>query len=156
MKRLSCFLVLVVFCLSIFAISVNPSMDGRAVVADAGIFPPGGYYGRAPGYLPGDTVVVTNHNNGFSIDVLILGTYDAYEGIAILLSPEAADKLQIVKGKDVYVKVQKKQPISYEEAVATSRNKKATQSQIVDTDKDSSVLPGQTEQLVNDVIASKN
>ena len=156
MKRLSCFLVLVVFCLSIFAISVNPSMDGRAVVADAGIFPPGGYYGRAPGYLPGDTVVVTNHNNGFSIDVLILGTYDAYEGIAILLSPEAADKLQIVKGKDVYVKVQKKQPIPYEEAVATSRNKKATQSQIVDTDKDSSVLPGQTEQLVNDVIASKN
>ena len=118
MKRLSCFAVLVVFCLSIFAISVNPSMDGRAVVADAGVFPPGGYYGRAPGYLPGDTVVVTNHNNGFSIDVLILGTYDAYEGIAILLSPEAADKLQIVKGKDVYVKVQKKQPISYEEAVA--------------------------------------
>ena len=154
MKRLSCFAVLVVFCLSIFAISVNPSMDGRAVVADAGVFPPGGYYGRAPGYLPGDTVVVTNHNNGFSIDVLILGTYDAYEGIAILLSPEAADKLQIVKGKDVYVKVQKKQPISYEEAVATSKNKKVNQ--VVDTDKDSSVLPGETEQLVNNVIASKN
>ena len=155
MKRLSCFAVLLVFCFSIFAISVNPSMDGRAVVADSGVFPPGGYYGRAPGYLPGDTVVVTNHNNGFSIDVLILGTYDAYEGIAILLSPEAADKLQIVKGKDVYVKVQKKQPISYEEAVATSRNKKIEEKQALDTDKDSSVLPGQTEQLVNDVIASK-
>ena len=154
MKRLTCFAVLLVFCLSIFAISVNPSMDGRAVVADEGVFPPGGYYGRAPGYLPGDTVVVTNHNNGFSIDVLILGTYDAYEGIAILLSPEAADKLQIVKGKDVYVKVQKKQPMSYEEAVATSKNKKANQ--VIDTDKDSSVLPGETEQLVNDVIASKN
>ena len=156
MKRLSCFAVLVVFCLSIFAISVNPSMDGRAVVADPGIFPPGGYYGRAPGYLPGDTVVVTNHNNGFSIDVQILGTYDAYEGIAILLSQEAADKLQIVKGKDVYVKVQKKQPISYEEAVATSRNKKASQSPVVDTDKDSSVLPGETEELVNEAIASKD
>ena len=154
MKKLSCFAVLVVFCLSIFAFSVNPSMDGRAVVADSGVFPPGGYYGRAPGYLPGDTVVVTNHNNGFTIDVLILGTYDAYEGIAILLSPEAADKLQIVKGKDVYVKVQKKQPISYEEAVATSKNKKANQ--VVDTDKDSSVLPGETEELVNNVIASKN
>ena len=154
MKKLSCFAVLVVFCLSIFAFSVNPSMDGRAVVADSGVFPPGGYYGRAPGYLPGDTVVVTNHNNGFSIDVLILGTYDAYEGIAILLSPEAAEKLQIVKGKDVYVKVQKKQPISYEEAVATSKNKKANQ--VVDTDKDSSVLPGETEELVNNVIASKN
>ena len=156
MKKLSCFAILVVFCLSIFAISVNPSMDGRAVVADSGIFPPGGYYGRAPGYLPGDTVVVTNHNNGFSIDVLILGTYDAYEGIAILLSPEAAEKLQIVKGKDVYVKVQKKQPISYEEAVATSRNKKASQNTSVDTDKDSSVLPGVTEELVNEAIASKN
>ena len=129
-------------------------MDGRAVVADAGVFPPGGFYGRAPGYLPGDTVIVTNHSNGFSIDVLILGSYDAYEGIAILLSPEAAEKLQIIKGKDVYVKVQKKQPISYEEAVATSRNKKAEQKQSVDTDKDSSVLPGDTEQLVNEVIES--
>lgn len=154
MKRLSCIAVLVLFCISIFAISVNPSMDGRAVVADAGVFPPGGFYGRAPGYLPGDTVIVTNHSNGFSIDVLILGSYDAYEGIAILLSPEAAEKLQIIKGKDVYVKVQKKQPISYEEAVATSRNKKAEQKQSVDTDKDSSVLPGDTEQLVNEVIES--
>ncbi len=154
MKRLSCFIVLIVFCLSIFAISVNPSMDGRAVVADSGIFPPGGYYGKAPGYLPGDTVVVTNHNNGFSIDVLILGTYDAYEGIAILLSPEAADKLNIEKGKDVYVKVQKKQPIPYEEAVATSRNKKPSQQQALDTDKDSRVLPGESEELVQNALES--
>ncbi len=154
MKRLSCITVLVVFCFSIFALSVNPSMDGRAIVADNGIFPPGGYYGRAPGYLPGDTVVVTNHSNGFSIDVLILGSYDAYEGIAILLSPEAAEKLQIVKGKDVYVKVQKKQPIPYEEAVATSRNKRIKEKQAIDTDKDSSVLPGETEDLVNEVISS--
>ena len=98
MKKLSFLVALVITCSLVFAFSVNPSMDGRAVVADNGVFPPGGYYGRAPGYLPGDTVIVTNHSNGFSIDVLILGSYDAYEGIAILLSPEAADKLQIQKG----------------------------------------------------------
>lgn len=154
MKKISFLVSLILICSFVFAISVNPSLDGRAIVADNGVFPPGGYYGRAPGYLPGDTVIVTNHSNGFSIDVLILGSYDAYEGIAILLSPEAADKLQITKGKDVYVKVQKKQPIPYEEAVATSRNKKITEKQDIDTDKNSSVLPGETEQLLQDVVAS--
>lgn len=154
MKKSLCYVLIALLSCTIFALSVNPSMDGRAVVADNGVFPPGGYYGRAPGYLPGDTVIVTNHTNGFSIDVLILGSYDAYEGIAILLSPEAAEKLQIVKGKDVYVKVQKKQPIPYEEAVATSRNKKITEKQAIDTDKDSSVLPGETEKLLNDVVSS--
>lgn len=154
MKKSLCYVLIALLSCTIFALSVNPSMDGRAVVADNGVFPPGGYYGRAPGYLPGDTVIVTNHTNGFSIDVLILGSYDAYEGIAILLSPEAAEKLQIVKGKDVYVKVQKKQPIPYEEAVATSRNKKITEKQAIDTDKDSSVLPGETEKLINDVVSS--
>lgn len=154
MKKSLCYVLIALLSCTIFALSVNPSMDGRAVVADNGVFPPGGYYGRAPGYLPGDTVIVTNHTNGFSIDVLILGSYDAYEGIAILLSPEAAEKLQIVKGKDVYVKVQKKQPIPYEEAVATSRNKKITEKQAIDTDKNSSVLPGETEKLINDVVSS--
>lgn len=154
MKKSLCYVLIALLSCTVFALSVNPSMDGRAVVADNGVFPPGGYYGRAPGYLPGDTVIVTNHTNGFSIDVLILGSYDAYEGIAILLSPEAAEKLQIVKGKDVYVKVQKKQPIPYEEAVATSRNKKITEKQAIDTDKDSSVLPGETEKLINDVVSS--
>ena len=154
MKKLSFLVALVITCSLVFAFSVNPSMDGRAVVADNGVFPPGGYYGRAPGYLPGDTVIVTNHSNGFSIDVLILGSYDAYEGIAILLSPDAAEKLQIVKGKDTYVKVQKKQPIPYEEAVATSRNKKPSKQQAVDTDKDSRVLPGESEELVQNVLES--
>ncbi len=154
MKKSLCYVLIALLSCTVFALSVNPSMDGRAVVADNGVFPPGGYYGKAPGYLPGDTVIVTNHTNGFSIDVLILGSYDAYEGIAILLSPEAAEKLQIVKGKDVYVKVQKKQPIPYEEAVATSRNKKITEKQAIDTDKDSSVLPGETEKLINDVVSS--
>lgn len=154
MKKSLCYVLIALLSCTIFALSVNPSMDGRAVVADNGVFPPGGYYGKAPGYLPGDTVIVTNHTNGFSIDVLILGSYDAYEGIAILLSPEAAEKLQIVKGKDVYVKVQKKQPIPYEEAVATSRNKKITEKQAIDTDKDSSFLPGETEKLINDVVSS--
>ena len=63
MKKLSFLVALVITCSLVFAFSVNPSMDGSAVVADNGVFPPGGYYGRAPGYLPGDTVIVTNHSN---------------------------------------------------------------------------------------------
>ena len=136
----------------VFAQSVNPSLDGRAIVADSGIFPPGGYYGKAPGYLPGDTVVVTNHSTGFTLNVMILSSYDASEGIAIMLSPEAAEKLQITKGRDVYVKVQKKQSILYENTLETAKNKSVQKNiQELDPDKNPLVLPGNTEQKIREV-----
>jgi hypothetical protein len=85
----------------------KPSLDGRAVVADPGVLPKGAY-GKSIGYLPGDSVTVTNPAAGVSIDVMILGVIDSTEGIAILLSPEAADSLFITKDSQALVTVTKK------------------------------------------------
>ena len=119
MKKISALIAILFAAVALCAVTVNPSLDGRAVVADRGVFPSGNY-GKAPGYLPGDTVIVTNHSTGFQLEVMILSTSDASEGIAILLSPEAAEKLNIVRGKDVYVKIQKKQAIPFEKVLTSS------------------------------------
>lgn len=121
MKKLYTVIAVLFMAAAFFAVTVNPSLDGRAMVADRGIFPSGNY-GKAPGYLPGDTVIVTNHSTGFAIEVMILSTFDASEGIAILLSPEAAEKLNIDKGKDVYVKIQKKQANPFEKVITAAAN----------------------------------
>ena len=148
MKKILAVLSVIFLSVSVFAASVNPSLDGRVAVANSNTFPVGGFYGKAPGYLPGDTVVVTNHINGLSVEVLILGSQDASEGVAILLSPEAAEKLQIQSGKDVYVNVQKKQSIPYEKSLATKNSVGSTQTE-GDPDKDSNLLPGNTEEMLN-------
>jgi hypothetical protein len=85
----------------------KPSLDGRAVVADSGVLPKGAF-GKSIGYLPGDSVTVTNPSAGVSIDVMILGVIDSTEGIAILLSPEAAEALFISKDSQTLVTVTKK------------------------------------------------
>ncbi len=121
MKKFGAFCAVICFITHIFAVTVNPSLDGRAVVADRGVFPSGNY-GKAPGYLPGDTVIVTNHSTGFALEVMILSTSDASEGVAIVLSPEAAAKLNIIQGKDVYVKIQKKQAVPFEKVLTDSEN----------------------------------
>jgi hypothetical protein len=103
---------LISFCVTIFAVSAlfaaaRPSLDGRALVADEGTMPKG-LFARTVGYLPGDSVTVTNPATGAAVDVLILGAIDPSEGVAILLSPEAADKLQIKKDSNVQVKITKR------------------------------------------------
>ena len=149
MKKLSLGVALLILTGAVFALSVNPSLDGRVAVAANNVFPSGGYYGKAPGYLPGDTVVVTNHINGLTAEVLILGTQDASEGVAILISPEAAEKLQIEKGKDIYVNVQKKVAVPYEKSLMTKNSKKAdSNSNVVDPDRSSEVLPGNIEKNI--------
>ncbi len=107
MKRLSALLVTVVLCFSLFAASAKPSMDGRAVVADIGELPIG-LFAKSAAFLPGDTVVVTNPATHISIEVMIFGGFDSSEGIAIILSPEAARELYITKGSNVIVQVTKK------------------------------------------------
>ena len=87
--------------------AAKPSLDGRAVVADFGELP-NGLFAKSLGYLPGDIVVVTNPQTNISIEVMIFGSFDATEGIAIVLSPEAAKELYITKGSNVIVQVTKK------------------------------------------------
>ncbi|MBQ7159229.1 MAG: SPOR domain-containing protein [Treponema sp.] len=106
MKKLIGF-VLTLFTVATLFAAARPSLDGRALVADAGSMPKG-LFARTIGYLPGDSVAVTNPATGSTVDVLILGAIDPSEGVAILLSPEAADKLSITRDSNVQVKITKR------------------------------------------------
>lgn len=106
MKKILSF-VLTLFTVAILFAAARPSLDGRALVADSGMMPKG-LFARTIGYLPGDSVSVTNPATGSTVDVLILGAIDPSEGVAILLSPEAADALQIKKDSNVQVKITKR------------------------------------------------
>ena len=106
MKKIIGF-VLTLFTVATLFAAARPSLDGRALVADPGSMPKG-LFARTIGYLPGDSVAVTNPATGSSVDVLILGAIDPSEGVAILLSPEAASKLNITKDSNVQVKITKR------------------------------------------------
>ena len=106
MKKVFLAFFVAVFCVFLIGAS-KPSLDGRAIVADSGELP-SGLFAKSPGYLPGDIVVVTNPQTNISIEVMVFGSFDATEGIAIVLSPEAAKELYISKGSNVIVQVTKK------------------------------------------------
>lgn len=106
MKKLTVFILTIFTVATLFAAAL-PSLDGRAVVADSGTMPRG-LFARTVGYLPGDSVTVTNPESGKTADVLVLGAIDPSEGVAILLSPEAAEALSINPGANVQVKLTKR------------------------------------------------
>ena len=106
MKKITLF-ILTIFTVGTLFAAARPSLDGRAVVAEGGPMPKG-LFARTVGYLPGDSVTVTNPATGSTIDVLILGAIDPSEGVAILLSPEAADGLRIKPDSNVQVKLTKR------------------------------------------------
>jgi len=106
MKKITIFIITIFTVATLFA-AARPSLDGRAVVADGGTMPKG-LFARTVGYLPGDSVTVTNPATGSTIDVLILGAIDPSEGVAILLSPEAAEGLRIKPDSNVQVKLTKR------------------------------------------------
>ena len=85
----------------------SPSLDGRALVADEGVFPRG-LFAKTVGYLPGDSISVTNPANGERVDILVIGSIDPSEGVAVLLSPEAARALSIKKNANNLVKLTKR------------------------------------------------
>ena len=101
-------LILTVCTVGILFAAARPSLDGRAVVAETGAMPKG-LFARTIGYLPGDSVSVTNPATGSTVDVLVLGAIDPSEGVAILLSPEAAQALNIKKDSNVQVKITKRE-----------------------------------------------
>lgn len=87
--------------------SESPSLDGRALVAENGIFPKG-LFAKTVGYLPGDSISVTNPANNERVDILVIGSLDPSEGVAVLLSPEAAEALGIKKNANNLVKLTKR------------------------------------------------
>ena len=106
MKKIT-FFILTIFTVATLFAAARPSLDGRAVVAESGTMPRG-LFARTVGYLPGDSVSVTNPATGSTVDVLILGAIDPSEGVAILLSPEAAEALRIKPESNVQVKLTKR------------------------------------------------
>ena len=87
--------------------SFSPSLDGRAVVVDEGVFPEG-LFAKTVGYLPGDTISVTNVAGDTTVDLLVIGALDPSEGVAIMLSPEAAAEIGIEKDSNNIVKITKR------------------------------------------------
>ena len=143
-------LILTTFTVAILFAAARPSLDGRAVVAEDGEMPKG-LFARTIGYLPGDSVTVTNPANGNACDVLILGSIDASEGVAILLSPEAADRLAIRKDSNVQVKITKRTG-SLDENVSGT----ATLSDEDDTDYNSGSVTEETAQAPEETPAPES
>ena len=107
MKRILAILLLTVSIGIIGFAASKPTIDGRAIVAEEGVLPKG-LFAKTVGYLPGDSVSVTNPATGITINVLVLGSIDPSNGVAIMLSPEAAEKLFITPGVNTQVKVTKR------------------------------------------------
>ena len=92
--------------LLLFVSASKPSLDGRAVVAPQGELPPG-LYVKSAAFLPGDTVLITNPAAKVSIEALVFASFSASDGIAVVLSPEAAKLLFIERGSNSIVQVTK-------------------------------------------------
>ncbi|MDR3283938.1 MAG: hypothetical protein LBS97_02030 [Treponema sp.] len=105
MKQFTVILLFVLAFLTL-SVSVRPSVDGRALVADEGILP-SGLYAKATGFFSNEGISVTNPSTGDKVDVLVVGTLDPQDGVAILLSPEAAARLFIAKDSNILVSITK-------------------------------------------------
>ena len=127
-----------------------PSLDGRAIVAPKGSYP-SGLYGKAPGFLPGDRVVVTSYSNSLSIEVLILSALDTSSGVAIELSEEAAKALQITRNADTYVKIQKKNPFQKEIVKTPAENVQKEQSLDPDKNPRMAINHDEIEKYINEI-----
>ena len=108
MKYLKTFSKLAFLALSAFMLSsFSPSLDGRAVVVDEGVMP-SGLFAKTVGYLPGDVISVSNVAGNKTIDILVIGALDPSEGVAIMLTPEAAKACGIEKDSNSIVKITKR------------------------------------------------
>ena len=103
MKKLFSGLLVFLLAVTMFADSKDV-VDGVIEVADEGKFP-AGHFGQAAGYLPGDSIFVSNPATGVTLQFLNLGTLDSAEGVAVLLSKESAKTLGLDQEKNVRCKL---------------------------------------------------
>ncbi len=109
MKKIASFItkILVVLTGCLLFMSFSPSLDGRAVVVEDGVFPKG-LFAKTVGYLPGDIISVASISGDGAVDILVIGALDPSEGVAIMLSPEAASAVGIEKDANNIVKITKR------------------------------------------------
>lgn len=103
MKKLFSGLLVFLLAVTMFADSKDV-VEGVIEVADEGKFP-AGHFGQAAGYLPGDSIFVSNPATGVTLQFLNLGTLDSAEGVAVLLSKESAKTLGLDQEKNVRCKL---------------------------------------------------
>lgn len=103
MKKILSGILVLLLASSVFADSKD-SVEGIIEVADDNRFP-SGHFGQAAGYLPGDSVFVTNPATGLTLQFLNLGTLDSAEGVTILLSKESAKTLGLDKDAKVHCRL---------------------------------------------------
>lgn len=103
MKKIFSSILVLLLAVAIFADS-GEVVNGIIEVADSEKFP-AGHFGQAAGYLPGDSIFVTNPESGVTLQFLNLGTLDSAEGVVILLSEESAKTLGIEKGSSMRCKL---------------------------------------------------
>ncbi len=118
MKKILGIVSAIIFCGILFS-SFTPSLDGRAVVAESGVMPEG-IFARAAGYLPGDSISVTNLSTKKTVDILVIGSLDSSEGISILLSAEAGNLLGMEKNGSNSVKIAKRSGLLDEHVSGTA------------------------------------
>ena len=105
MKRLATLFLILGIVSSVFGQSLASSyIDGTVSIALEGQLPKG-FFAKATGYLPGDSLSITNSETGFSIEVMNLGIWSSQNGVALMLSKEAADKLGLKADSQMQVKL---------------------------------------------------
>ncbi|MGN0730039.1 SPOR domain-containing protein [Treponema sp.] len=103
MKKILSGILILLFSVSLFA-EPQGAVEGIIEVAGKDDLP-AGYFGKTAGYLPGDSVSITNPKTGITLQILNLGTLDASDGIAVLISEESAKSLGIERNSGVRVKL---------------------------------------------------
>ena len=114
-KILSIFLILFI-AVSLFALETSSYIDGNVLVGKEGDLPKG-FFIKASGYLPGDSVSVTNPLNGNTVELLNLGSVDKTAGYVALLSKEGAEKLGLPQDAKIQMKLTSRQG-SYDSSVS--------------------------------------
>ncbi|MBO4732510.1 MAG: SPOR domain-containing protein [Spirochaetaceae bacterium] len=106
MKRLCLLLAACIFAVS-FVFGSSVAWEGRAAVGSADIFPAGGNYAQSRVFSKGEIVEVYNTLNGKKINVVITDTTEL-TGVLILLSPAAAEELEVSAAYDTVVRISRK------------------------------------------------
>ena len=106
MKRLCLLLAAGILAVS-FVFGSSVAWEGRAAVGSADIFPAGGNYAQSRVFSKGEIVEVYNTLNGKKINVVITDTTEL-TGVLILLSPEAAEELEVSAAYDTVVRISRK------------------------------------------------
>ena len=108
MKRILAAIFTLGLTFSLFALSSSSEYeDGGALIAKSNQLPRG-LFSKAKGYLPGDSISVSNPDNGRMVQVLNLGKLDDSSDNALLISQEAAEQLGLNERSALKVQLAKR------------------------------------------------